>query len=449
MFLSLKKLISAKKISPNLRQIIFNTGWLFFDRIFQMGLALFIGIWVTRYLGPEQFGLFNYALAFTGLFGVFANLGLDGIVVREIVRQPSAKDEILGTTFVLRLISCAASILLAIGIIFVLRPNDSLTHFLVAILTFSSFFNAFPIDVWFQAQVQSKKVVLSRNIAYVLICVVRVVLVYTKAPLIAFAWASLAEVTLSALAQVIAYQSSNQSIYLWKYSTKRAKELLMDGWPLIISGMVIIIYMRTDQIMLGQMMGDREVGIYSAAAKISEMWIFVPGAIVNSVFPSIVRAKEVSKELCDQRMQKLFSLMTILAYSVAIPITFTSNQIVTILYGDEFIEAAPILAVHVWTGVFISLGLARTPWIISEGLMRFSAVSSTVGAVINIILNYFLIPNFGAMGASVATVVAQIVSSYLMHAIHPKTKSIFVMQTKALIGLDWGQGLLSMARRRS
>jgi O-antigen/teichoic acid export membrane protein len=412
----------------------------------QMFLGLFIGIWVTRYLGPEQFGMLSYSMAFVGLFGVVSNLGMDSIVVREVIRNSVSVNQILGTTFFLRQASAFVTALVAIAVIFVIRPDDPVTHTLVGILLITSFFNTLPIDVWFQSQVESKHVVWAKNSAYVLMCVGRFVLIQMQAPLVAFAWAALVEVILSTTAQLAVYQFKHRALQEWRFNVSWAKTLLKESWPLIISGMVVTIYMRIDLLMLGQMTNNKEVGIYSAAVKISEMWYFVPGAIVSSVFPSIVKSRENPK-LYYPRLQKLFNLMTLFAYAVALPLTFISHWLVSILYGAEFIDAAPILALHIWTGLFVSIGLARGPYIITEGLTHFSALTSTGGAVINIVLNYFLIPSYGAVGAAIATVIAQIFASYLAHLFHPQTRVIFVQQTRALFMVDYVKIVLRFLKK--
>ena len=111
------------KLSPGLRQVIGNTAWLFSEKILQLGLGLLVGVWVARYLGPEKFGLFNYAITFVAMFSPFANLGLDGIVVRDVARDPSNKDETLGTAFALKLIGGIVTLILAVGTIFLLNPR--------------------------------------------------------------------------------------------------------------------------------------------------------------------------------------------------------------------------------------------------------------------------------------------------------------------------------------
>lgn len=439
----LNKLADVRhKLSPNLRKILGNTGWLFTEKIVQMVLGLLVGVWITRYLGPERFGRFNYAIAIVGLFLPVAKLGLDSIVIRNLARDPTNKDETLGTAFFLKLIGSSLVFCITLGVVILSTssgtPHSGETLLLVGIVAIGTILQSFEIiDFWFQSQVQSKYSVLARNIAYVLISGVKIGLIQLGAPLIAFAIVMVTEYALAGIGLIVAYRLQGNFIKAWQVNFRYAKTLLTDSWPLILSGIVIMIYMRIDQVMLGQMVGEKSVGIYSAAVKISELWYFVPNAIVNSVFPSIVQAKEISSEVYYKRIQKLLNIVAVLAYSVAIPVTFLATWIVTLLYGEYYAEAGPILNVHIWAGLFVSLGVARSSWIITEGLMKFSAATAAIGAVINIVLNYLLIGRYGGLGAAIATVVAQIFASYAAHAFYPQTRKMFILQTKAitLLGL--------------
>ncbi|MEC4988575.1 MAG: flippase [Oscillatoria sp. PMC 1068.18] len=434
-----RKLIDLPKtLSPDLRKLIGNTFWLFSEKIFQMGLGLLVGVWVARYLGPEDFGIFNYALAIVWLFDPVAKLGLDEIVVRDLARAQTDNNETLGTSFVLKISASIVTAFLAFLTIYLLRPEDRQLQILVAIMAAGSIFRSAEIvELWFRSQVQAKYVVWARNIAYIFSNLIKVILIKINAPVVAFAAATFAEYSLAAIGMVIVYQITKNLIQAWRFSVSRAKSLIKDSWPLILSGIVIMIYMRIDQIMLGQMIGDEAVGLYSAAVKISEMWYFVPIAIVNSVFPSIVQAKEIGETVYYGRIQKLFNLMSVISYSVAIPITFLSGFIITLIYGNNYAEAGEILTIHIWAGVFVTLGVARSTWLTTENLMKFSAATTAVGAVINIILNSLFIGTYGAVGAAWATVVSQVFASYLAGAFYPQTRRIFWSQTKAitLLGL--------------
>ena len=432
---SKKSLLSLVRKFGSEKSAIQNIAWLFFDRILRMGVGLFVGVWVARYLGVQQFGIFNYATAFVALFNPLTTLGLDALVIRSIVREPQLKDEILGTTFWLKLCGAIVCLLLTVGSIFVLRQDDQLTVGLVAILATAGILHAFDtIDFWFQSQVQSKYTVVARNTAFIIIALVKVVLIKMQAPLVAFAWATLGEVALGTAGLIIAYRFKGYSI-LWRWSLSLAKTLLTESWPLILSGLTIMIYMKIDQIMLG-LVGDEAVGLYSAATRISEVWYFIPTAISSSVAPSIYAAKQVSEELYYQRIKKLIRLLVIISLVVAVPMSFLSTTIITLLFGNGYAAAGSILGIHIWAAVFVFMGVASSSWFIAEGLTQLAFRRTLMGAVVNVILNWLLIPAYAGVGAAVATVISQAIASFLSHATHAKTRKIFKVQIKCFLPFD-------------
>jgi len=416
-----------------LQKVIGNTGWLLSDRILRMSVGLFVNVWVARYLGPAQFGLLNYVIAFAALFSSLASLGLDGIVVREIVREPDRREEILGSAIIMKMAGGIASLLVTITAITLLRQGDPQVRLLVGIVAAGAIFQSFDaIDFWFQSQLQSRYTVYAKNAAFLIIAAGKVALIITGAPLMAFALATLAETALGAFGLVTMYQQSGFRLTLRHGSFARCRKLLHDSYPLMISGISIMVYMKIDQVMLGHMAGNEAVGIYSAATSISEVWYFLPLAIVSSVFPSIVQAKSVSEESYYRRLSALFSLMSGLALVIAIPVTFLSTSAVRLLYGSSYLEAGTVLSVHIWASLFVFLGVAQTPWDITENLTRLAMFRTICGAIINIVLNVILIPRYSALGAAIATLISYAFSSVFLNLLHSKSRAIFFYQLKSL-----------------
>lgn len=397
-----------------------------------MGLGLIVGVWVARYLGAEKFGTFNFAIAFTALFGAFASLGLEGIIVRDIVREPKRKYEILSSAFALKLLGGCTAFLFSVISIFLLRPTDSQTHWLVCIIGAGMIFQSFDVvDFWFQSQVQSKYTVIAKNSAFIIFAFTKVALILINAPLTAFAWAALAEIICGSIGLTILYLRQS-TVLVWCPKFDDAHRLLKESWPAILSGFAVMIYMRIDQIMLAQITGNREVGLYSAALRFSEIWYFIPTIIVNSVMPSLTQDRQKSEEVFFNRMQHLFNILVKIAYAIALPMTFFSTLLVTSVYGQSYKEAGTILAIHIWTAVFVFLGVGMSPWILNENMLRFSFYQTAMGAITNIVLNVILIPEFGGVGAATATLISQIVAAYLALTITKKTRKIFVLESKSL-----------------
>lgn len=412
-----------------------NTSWLFAEKILRMIVGLFVGIWVARYLGPEQFGLFSYAQSFVGLFTAIATLGLDGIVVRELVKDESRRDELIGTAFYLKLIG-AIAVLIVLAIAIQFTSNDSYTNILVFIIASATIFQAFNVvDMYFQAKVLSKYVVYANVISLFISSIVKVVLILTDAPLIAFAWATLFDSVVLALGFIYYYIKNSSTFNIQHLTFKRetAVSLLKDSWPLILSGIVISIYMKIDQVMIQEMMGSEAVGQYAAAVRISEAWYFIPMVIASSLFPAIINAKKQSEELYYARLQKLYDLMVWMAIAIALPMTFLSDWVIHLLYGEQYSQAGSVLMIHIWAGVFVFLGVASGKWLLTENLQIFSTINTAIGAVVNVLLNYILIKEIGVEGAAWATLISYLVAAYLSLLFWKKTRVNFINLSKSLL----------------
>lgn len=418
--------------SPNLQKTLTNTGWLFGDKILRMGVGLLVGVWIARYLGPEQFGLLNYAVAIVALFGAVASTGLNGIVVRELLNQPEEANDTLGSSFALQILGGFIAFGLALVAIHWLRPDDALAKLVVAVLGFALVFKATDVvRYWFESQVQSRYVVWVENSVFLLLVAVKIGLVLLQAPLMAFVWATFAEGLLVSSGLFLMYARRGGQLAAWHACLSRTKTLLADSWPLILSGLAVMIYMRIDQIMLGQMLGDEAVGVYTAAVRISEVWYFIPAAIISSVMPAIIAARNTNQSLYLIRLQTLYDIMALLAVAVAILMSFLSDHAVTFLFGDAYSEAGNILSIHIWAGVFVFLGMASSQWLILEGRQKDILLRTLLGAFINVFANLFLIPAYGPAGAAWATVLSYFIAVFSV-GFRAETRLASVMMARAM-----------------
>lgn len=398
-----------------LRKIITNVGWLFFDRILALLIGFFIGAWVARYLGPAQYGLYNYALAFSALFMPVAALGLQDIVIRELVSQPQKKEELLGTVLILKLVASLLVFGLIVAVAYWLHYDDTLTRLLIAIIAGVVFFKTLgdTVSYWFRAQVLSKYIVWSTNITLAIIVVIKISLILSQAPLIAFAWVLLAQTIFFMLGITVFYHLSGEKIIDWRANFATARHLLRDSWPLIFASLAVVIYMKIDQLMLGNMIGNEALGIYSVAVRLSEIWYFLPVVLASSVFPAIVRSREKQTEqIYRERLQFFYDIMALVAYAIVIPFAILAPSLVVLVFGPAYAEAGSILTIHIWAFIFVSLGVARSQWLIAENMTRFAMVATIMGAIINIGMNLILIPRYGGMGAAWATLVSYAISAY-------------------------------------
>jgi PST family polysaccharide transporter len=424
--------VTGWEFSTSYKKVIGNTGWLIFDRVLRMAVGIYVTVWVARYLGPEQFGLLNYAFALTAIISLLSTLGLEQIIIRDLVKEPSLKNVTLGTSFVLKLSGSFFSIILSVLIVSLMRPGETLTIFIVAIIAVGTLFQSSDvIDLFFKSQVESKYPVLSKSIPFIIINLFKIYLIIINAPLISFAWAAMAEVAFGALGLMIAYRLTKNNIKEWKFTYERAKELLSESWPLLLSGFAVLIYMRIDQIMLGQIVGDISVGYYSAALKLSEVWYTIPIAIMNSATPIITKTYTTDLNQYNKRIQKLFNLMTLIGLTLAIPTTFLAPLVIQIIYGNEYLISASILSIHIWSSIFVGWGLLKDMILVTQSLVKIILVTTVIGAICNVLLNLVLIPNYYGVGAAWATLISQIISVSIVLLFFKQTKMFTKMQIKS------------------
>lgn len=419
---------------PNLLRILTNIAWLFSDKILRMGVGVVVGVWLARHLGPDRFGSLSFTIAFVAMFSTVALMGQRDIVVRDVVNEPTRDGEILASAFFMLLAGGSVALLVMFGTISVLRADDTLVKMMVAIVGCSLVCRASDvIKYWFSSQVLSKYSVWVENSAFLLASGTKLLLIQIDAPLIAFAWVLFVEALIVAVALFVVYAWRGGRLARWRPTWSRAKNLLRQGWPLILSGLAMTVYLKIDQIMIGQFLDDRHVGIYAAAARISEVWYFFPGSIVASVFPAIIEARKKSAALFRARFLNLYRLMILISLVVALPMTFLSGKIVPLIFGPEYVAAGPILSIHIWAGVFFSLGAASTKWYIVEHRQTLLLQRSLLGAVTNVVLNLVLIPLCGNVGAAIATVVSYSMAGLFFDALTRSTRPVFFMKLRAFL----------------
>ncbi len=409
---------------PNVQLALGNAAWLFGDRIARMGVGLFVSVWVARYLGPEQFGLLHFGLAIVALLSSLAMLGLNGVVVRDLVEKPEAANLTLGTTFMLLTMGGVLAYFLAIIVVSFARPNDDLARLMVIVLGFTMVFkSADVVRFWFESQVKSKYVVWVDNAVFAASVVVRIGLVLAKAPLIAFAVALLIDVALTAAGLFLAYRKKVGKVIHWNASFSRAKSLLSESWPLVVASAASMINTRIGQVLLGATANDSLVGNYSAAVSLSEIWLVIPVILGASIFPALISAKQRGESIYRSRIIRTSYYMAMVFLPIAFGISIWAHEIVHVLYGSRYDTAGDYLSILIWSGVPYLIFFAFNQMIYIERLLTMSLYVSVIAIISNVMLNLLLLPRYGATGAAIATLVTSLGSTSLsLIIINARTK---------------------------
>jgi PST family polysaccharide transporter len=419
---------------PGVRQAAANLGWLLAERVGRLLLGALVGLLVARHLGPERLGSLSYCVTLVTLLGFIPGLGLEAILKRDLLRAPERTAELLASGFVLRAGAGAvgvAAVLVAARMGWGLAGEEPRLLAVLAVVLLQP--ALFLPEVWLQAQLRAQWVAAGQIGALAVASGVRLWLIATDAPLVAFAWVIAGEMALGAVAFFTSARRAGLRMPVAAARGATMRRLLAEAWPLMFASLAVLVYMKIDEVMLRQLAGPAAVGIYSAAVKLSELWYFLPMAVASSVLPALLRAQRQGGGEYARRHQQYYDLSAAVAYGLSVPVAFAAPWIVRVAYGAEFAAAGPILAVHIWSSIFVFLGVARGQWLVNEGLQRFTLAATCGGAAINVGLNLIFIPRWGGLGAAWATVVAYGFAAWLSSYLHPAVRGTAAMQTRALL----------------
>lgn len=418
--------------SPKIIQAIFNTLWLFANQIVRLSVGLIVSVMLARYLGASLYGLYSLAGAIVAIMMPIQAMGLNAIIVRDLLDREKDNRQTMGSGVFIQVVggilvvafSCIASNLV--------RPGNHFLFEMVLILSSVALLRSSEVvKYWYEAKVLSKYVVWIQVGIFLVVAIVKVCLILLEAPLIYIVWANFAEGVCASLAIFMLFFATEQQARLWKSSFAYVASLLKQGAPLLLSGIAIIIYMKIDQIMIGYMLPNRNLGLYTAAVNVAEAWYFVPTAIMASIFPTLVETRQNNYPKYLERTQLVCNYMMIMSVAVAVIMATFSHDIIGLLFGPAYKDAAAALAIYAWAGIFVALGVASGRWLVIEGMETVNLYRTVFGAIANVILNLFLIPKYGIVGAAIATLISYGVATF--SALFPKrSRPVGIILVKSL-----------------
>jgi len=408
-----------------------NSAWLISDKIYQAVAGVGVTILLARYLGPSDFGNLAFVITFMAIFQVIANLGMDNLMLRDIGDETKTDGAILGTVFTMRLATgllCWLVGYIAHGLIY--GFDAALTVLIFIALTSLIFQSAEVIDIWFRSQGRSKVIVLYRVTIYTFSNIAKVLLVLYEANLTAFVVMLVVEFTLYALAFLHAYRSL-RTTKNWSVNFTLGLSYLKESAPYILSGLSIMIYMRFDQILLKQYLGNAQLGIYAAVIPLATIWYIIPTSLTSSIIPFVSEVRRRSEKEYMTLLRKVMRLYAIFGWIVFFCTLLIAPYIVPFLYGSAYDDSILALIIFSLTNLFVGMGMARSLWIVNERKPSVSLYSTLIGAIICILGNIVLIPLLGMLGCAIVAVLTQFVSS--IGTSFFLAKPVFFIQIQAII----------------
>lgn len=432
----LKKLLAISNSTSIKRKIIRNVFWAVIGKVITLFSTLIVGIFVARYLGPKQYGLMNYVISIASLFTVFATFGSSEIIIRELSKKERPREVVLGSAIALRM---GLAILCFISIVIYLFFSGETTETSTLILIYSSsiFFGCSEvIRFYFTSIVDNEYIVKSEIFRTIIGAIVKIILLFCKAPLIAFVFALAFDFLLLASGYIVVYRKKIGPICQWNIDFKFVKTLLTTSFPLLISSTAVIIYQRIDQVMIAKMLDNEFVGYFSTAMSFVNVLAFIPITIMQTTSPILVEYWKNDKLKYEQESQRIIGATTWLLIILCSIVALLSSPIINYTYGASYTDAIPVLQILVFKVVGIAIINLSGQLIIIENIHQLAFIRNILSCVICIICNYYFIPRWGIIGSAWATIITVFFTGEIANIFIPKYHHILKKQNVALL-LGW------------
>jgi len=426
MSIKFRKLIDIWHSNKGAQRYFFSASWLLAERALRVISGVLVGIYVARYLGPDNFGIYSYVMAFMSIAVIVSRLGMTNMLVREIILAPEKREVLFGTAFWLTL----AAALVSIGVLAVVTlmiGTDPTTRVYILIVGCGLVFQSFDVvEAYFSARVLSRPVSVARIMQLLLSSILKLILVWQQADLVWFVLVSLFDQITLAGFMFLAYSQYSSYTFIRLFDFSEARYMLNRAWSRIVITLSTIMYLRIDQVMLMEIQGSYSAGLYASASRITEA-VFLPILVVTGALsPALLAARIRSKTLYYDRLQRLFFLMTWLGIGAAAIVSLASSWIMS-LFGSAYQDAVQLLVVHVLVLVPFSQWIVMERWAMAEKLEGLVMYFLVTGAILNVLLNLILIRQYGTIGAAMATVISQCAITYIVPLLHRRSRNTTFM----------------------
>lgn len=420
--------------NPKIQDYVFNSSWMMAEQLLRILTGVFVGIYIARYLGPEQFGLLSYVLALSAFILAIARLGMDSVLVRELVGAHEYQNRLMGTAFwLMATAAIVCYVVVGVGVWYI--DETTTIKIYMWIVSASAFFTTFMmIDYFFQSQLKAKYSAICKTLALFLMSLIKLGLIFSGADLFWFMIAALMDHVVLAIFLLLAFRKVGDIEFIKHFNWQDARLMLKSAWPMVLTAVAALIYMRIDQVMIRNMLGLYEVGIYSAAVKVYESWIVLPYVITTSLLPAIVKLKQGDEENYHKRLIQLFRVLIWGSITAAIITFWIGEPLMVIAFGEAYRISAPVVNIVMWTAVFASIGSVSARYFNVERMEKKIAFRTILAALINIGLNFLLIPKYGIEGAAMATLACTFFANYLMDWFDKDLRTLLKIKHRAMFG---------------
>lgn len=427
------KITNKFNLSPAKQKVIRNVVWAVIGKVTTLLGSLLVGVFVARYLGPEQYGLMNYVISYVTIFQVIAYFGMDNIEIREESKIPEQKDKIIGTAFTLK-IGFALLTMLIVAITVWIFEADSFTKWMIILYSASMIANSFNvIRNYFTSLVWNEYIVKTEITRTFVGAGIKIALLLFHAPLVWFIVATLFDTILIAGGYLVSYRSKIDSIWKWTFDKEQAKYILKQSFPLLLSGAAVIIYQKIDQVMISNMIDNAAVGYYSVAGKFLEICIFVPTILTQTITPILVKAREQNENEYKEKAQVFMNITVWGTIIMCLLVSLLATPLIQYTFGAQYMASVVLLQIMVFKVIGYAHAQITGAMIIVENKQKYVVVRNLIGCICAIGFNLFMIPSFGAVGAAISSIITAACTGIFSHLIIPSYRPFFRMQIYSFV----------------
>lgn len=410
-----------------------NIGWIFFGNLIHAVLQFALNIYVARAFSTDEYGLINYSASLITFFSSVGTLGFNGIITKKFAEDENNSSVYLGTGMIARAVfSLFAIVILQLFV----RMSDDSNNRLAEIVFFQSIailFSAFDLPVyWFRYKSRANMVAIVRLVSFFISAIWRIVVILFFKDIVLYIIGVSMETLLFVVALLELYVRKNSERRKW-FSRSQLFSMLKISYPFIFSAVLSTIYGQTDKIMLRTMVDNTAVAMYSVSLTLAGAIVIVPTALIEGFRPDIMSYRLTNKDMYIRRLRQLYALVFWICIVYCLFITFFAELIILLLYGSKYLDAVPSLSLVVWYTSFSYFGAINNLYMVAENKTKWVQLTTMLGAVINILLNYILIPKYSVSGAAAASLITQVVVNFIILRFIPSLKENFYIICDAIL----------------
>lgn len=408
-----------------------NTMWLFLTYGLRLFTGFFVGLWLARYLGPEDYGIYNYVISFTTIIITISQFGTTEILIKKILDLPETTASSLKAGFDLRMLLSFGLFALFMLYIFLFEEDRTRSYLCISIVAI--FFQPFEVvDSFFRAKVMSQKSSIGRMSQLAISSLLKIALIIYKAPLIWFYLVFVFDGIFYAAMVMSAYLKENENFLSFKASISTIKEIVRESFPLMVIAVTTLMLARFDLVLIGKLLTKVDVGLYSAASKTIEIGSLFSVIVSLSLYPAILNARKSNREVYEKRMATLNNFLVAGGMVLSLCVFFLAKPLIVVLFGNNFGPSQEILQILSFNILFVSFYQVSYRWYLSENLQHLMMIKTLIAVIFNISLNIILIQNLGIKGAAYGSLVTSFIFHFLYEAFSRRTRECFRINTSFL-----------------